>query len=118
MADAVQALQEQVQSGAGSIVSVDRAKQPKQPSLWALDAVNQATLPQWDPTISVAVQEQTITMTFSQLTLFRESAERSREALKAAMAGLCDNLSKLQHEVGIMNNTISALDDLIARGAQ
>ena len=66
--------------------------------------VDQATAPQWDPSMQMAVEEKTISMSYAKLLLYKETIERAREAAKSSMASLCENLTKLKNEITIFNN--------------
>ena len=117
LAEVVQTMQQtqMFQGMPSSPLMLENAGTPKPPQ-WATQAVDTATATQWDPSMQVAVQEQTISMSYAQLLLYKETIDRAKEAAKASMASLCQNLTKLQHEVGVLNNCSVVIDDLLQKG--
>jgi hypothetical protein len=96
--------------------SLQLARQPGPSPGWAVDHVGRNTASAWDPSMSVAVQERTITLPYSQLLLFKESMDRAREAGKSTMAAMCVALDQLRNEIGIMNNAEAVMHELLEKG--
>ena len=97
---------------------LDAVVPASKPPAWAPQAIDHATAPVWDPSMQMSVQEQTISMSYAQLLLYRESIDRAREAARASMMSCIENLTKLKSEVTILNNASVVLDDILLKGKQ
>ena len=86
------------------------------PAPWAQTLVEQKTAAEWDPSMQMAVQEQTISLLYAQLSLYKETIDRTKEAAKASMASMCTSLQKLQNEIGILNNASVVIDEILQKG--
>jgi len=84
---------------------------------WAFDVASavDAQASVWNPSMLAAVQEQTITLPYSQLLLYKETIQRAREAAKSAMASMLEPLNKLRGEIAVLANAEGVVDDILKK---
>lgn len=87
---------------------------PQTPSSSAFGDMTAALTDGWDSGLQLSqVQEKTVTLSYSQLLLMKESVTRAKEGAKQAMASLMTPLNQLRTEVGVLANSETVLSELI-----